>query len=357
MSEWKKRAKISGDVVFFKYDSSPLNNLREVFIWDLDKTYLDTKFETISGLLNTIFEQGNQKRNIPGTDILVKNIYKNYKEKFQDEKMPFFFITGSPPQLEKKIMDKLKIDGVTPLGVFFKDNIQNLKPGRLWRLNKQVGYKLHALLQLRKYLGEGCKQTLWGDDSENDSVIYSLYSDICANRLTGTELGTVLKFFHVTGEQLDCILKLQKEIPVGDPVEKIYINLEDDTDYEYYLKFGRRVLPTYNSFQTALDLFQDSRVKEEDIVHLGHYLNEKYDYTCDEFEKNIDDLVRRGVLGESTMNKILPHLISSGLINKNFEFSIDPKKIINKVNGRVFELEGAMDPWVPEKIDYLHDYR
>lgn len=61
------------------------------------------------------------------------------------------------------------------------------------------------------------------------------------------------------GNQVDTILRLREDIPEQDPVEKIYINLAADTDADYYLKFGRRILPTYNTFQLALDLHQISR--------------------------------------------------------------------------------------------------
>ena len=90
---------------------------------------------------------------------------------------------------------------------------------------------------------------------------------------------------------------------------------------------------------------------------VAQYLIKEFKFSVDEFERNMDDLVRRGVLGHSTIENILPVLIENKVINKNFEFSMAPKKIINKVNGKVFELEGAIDPWVPDKVDYLTDYR
>ena len=54
--------------------------------------------------------------------------------------------------------------------------------------------------------------------------------------------------------------------------KKIYINLAEDTDPEYYLKFGRRTLPVYNTFQTALDLFQDMRIGVESVLQVARDL-------------------------------------------------------------------------------------
>src|SRR5690606_25023095 len=114
---------------------------------------------------------------------------------------------------------------------------KNLWPGRFWKLRQQVGYKVTALIYLRTLLRGDLNQVLWGDDSETDAVIYSLYSDICSQRLKDSECERVLKNFNVTSEQMQRILSMQSQIEPYDPVEKIYINLAVDTDPEYYLKF------------------------------------------------------------------------------------------------------------------------
>src|SRR4051812_46569165 len=94
-----------GDVVFFNYTSEkPRANLSEVFVWDLDKTYLDTKWASLGDLLNTALEKAFNKRNVPGTAALVlalKNAWDTSAGPF-----PIYFITASPPQIENKIVDK-----------------------------------------------------------------------------------------------------------------------------------------------------------------------------------------------------------------------------------------------------------
>ena len=49
MGDWRARAEITADVVLFRYVSDPLEReVEEVFVWDLDKTYLDTRFESLA---------------------------------------------------------------------------------------------------------------------------------------------------------------------------------------------------------------------------------------------------------------------------------------------------------------------
>lgn len=359
MSDWRTRAEITADVVLFRYVADVVErSTAEVYIWDLDKTYLDTTFESIKGLWNTVREKAFQKRNVPGTGTLVRALRDYWQETRQNSKdFPIYFITASPPQLEPKIHDKLAYDGIYPFGLFCKDNLKNVAPGRFWRLTQQLGYKLQALLQLRLHLGENVRQILWGDDSEADAVIYSLYSDLCARRLDEKEARQILKHFKVMGQQVDTILKLLEDIPAQDPVEKMYINLAADTDPEYYLKFGRRTLPTYNSFQLALDLFQDQRLNEAQVVKIARDLMQNFGFSGEELEKSLDDMVRRPVLADETVNAILPVLVSHRLIRPEFQLTSPAKAVVSKVGTRIFELEGMTEPWVPERIDYLSDDR
>src|SRR5437763_1463746 len=109
MADWKKRARIYEDVIFFPYvttqemSCSPL-----VYVWDLDKTYLETHFETLKGLLKAALEKAFQKRNVPGTNTLIKALIKGSGKGMRS--FPIFFITASPPQIENKIKQKLEID-------------------------------------------------------------------------------------------------------------------------------------------------------------------------------------------------------------------------------------------------------
>jgi hypothetical protein len=358
MAEWQKRSKKTDDVVYFPYISEKAAfQAREVYLWDIDKTYLDTKFETFRGLLKIATEKATQKKNIPGSAKLVHALKDAWQKRNGGELFPLFFISASPPQMEKKIYEKLTIDGVKPFGIFCKDNLPNLRPRRFWRLNKHIGYKLQSLLQLRTYLHNEVRLVLFGDDGESDAVIYSLFSDICSRRLDTSELRKVLNAFYVTDEQVDTIFRLQELIPNNDPVDKVYINLVDDTDSDYYLKFGRRTLPTANSFQAALDLCQDNRIDVQHVAAIASNLISEYNYTLEEIEKSLDEMIRKEKLGESACNRIIQHLQENKILRENYSPSVKPKLVAETRGTVVIGLEGAFDPWIPERIDYLHDYR
>ncbi len=357
MSRWKLRSELLGDVVFFSYNSLNTEDCAEVYVWDLDKTYLDTSLNTLSDLWRTIFEKSFQKRNVPGTSTLVASVKDSWLRTRGDLPFPLYFITASPPQMETKIREKMEIDGILPQGIFFKDNLKNIHPGRWRKLNQQVGYKVQALMQLRAKFQSEITQVLWGDDSETDATIYSLYSDICSRRWPEPELIRLLKHFSVSKEQIDTILDLQDHCPNQDPVEKVYINLAVDTDPEYYIKFGRRIVPTHNSFQTALDLFQDSRLQSSQVLKVAQDLMTNYGYTGDELETSLDEMIRRRIIAQETLERVLPILQENEVISLDFHPSVPPLKVESQIGDRIFGVEGELEPWVPERIDYMHDYR
>lgn len=348
MSDWRERSEINGDVVFFRYAPPGLEkNSEEVFVWDLDKTYLDTSIDSISGLLQTVLEKAMTKKNIPGTDTLLRALAQ-YRAQIKGQSFfPIYFITASPPQMEERIMEKLDFDKINPLGCFYKDNLKNLRPSRFWRLTKQVGYKLQALLQLRTRLHPEVRQICWGDDSESDAIIYNLYSDVCSRRISPMDLRNVLEKLYVTGEQVDTIMLLQSEIPENDPVEKIYINLATDTDADYYLKFGRRTLATENTFQVALDLFQDQKIDQEGLYSVIQDMISNYNFTAEELMKTYDDFIRRGVVSKLCYEKTKSFFVEKGLLYPSYEPSTPPAQENTIIH----------EPWVQERIDYLHDYR
>ncbi|MBX3034493.1 MAG: hypothetical protein KF865_11265, partial [Bdellovibrionaceae bacterium] len=193
MADWRARAELFGDVVFFRSSTPEIEKSSpEVFVWDLDKTYLDTTIDSLSGLLQAVIERAFSKKNIPGTDTLLRTLAQERAMRTGSQLFPIYFITASPPQMEARITEKFVFDNIRPLGCFYKDNLKNLRPGRFWRLTKQVGYKLQALMQLRVRLADEVRQVCFGDDSETDAVIYNLYSDICARRLSAAEIRAVL---------------------------------------------------------------------------------------------------------------------------------------------------------------------
>ncbi|MFN3455144.1 MAG: phosphatase domain-containing protein, partial [Pseudobdellovibrio sp.] len=341
MANWKNSAEINLDVVYFNYKTGyDFSQYSEVYVWDLDKTYLDTSIDSLKGLLATIFEKSMTKKNVPGTSELLKSIASTRKKHFTESDFPLFFVSASPPQMESKIYEKFALDGISPLGMFYKDNLKNLTPSRLLFLKKQIGYKVQALMQLRCHLSPDVRMICFGDDSESDVIIYNLFSDICARRHTPMQLENLLEDLGVSDPQIAEIIKLQSLVEVQDPVEKIYINLATDTDPDYYNKFGRRTLATYDAFQVALDLVQDQRLSLEELGLVMESLVSKYGYSNTQLIKSFEDLIRRRVIGLSSYEMIKNYLIEKKKLSLSWSSKTEPLKEKIVENGHVYQLHG-----------------
>ncbi|MBC7420166.1 MAG: DUF2183 domain-containing protein [Bdellovibrio sp.] len=358
MAHWKQRSTTNLDIVYFEYQpKAQFDSNAEVYIWDLDKTYLDTSIDSFSALFKTIFEKAFTKKNVPGTPSLIRSLSRYRKKHFNEVDFPLYFVSASPPQMESKVYEKFLIDDIHPIGMFYKDNLRNLVPKRFLFLKKQVGYKVQSLLQLRTRLSKDVRMICFGDDSESDATIYNLFSDICSRRHTENELTQLLEDLGVSYSQIDEILRLQSIIPIQDPVEKIYINLATDTDPEYYLKFGRRTFPTYNTFQVALDLVQDQRLSLEELGTIVDVLATKYGQTHEQLILSFEELIRRRILGLSSFEMIKNYFIEKNMLTYSWNSKVEPLKEKEIDQGHVYELDGMFEPWIPRHIDYINDYR
>ncbi|MFN9068201.1 MAG: hypothetical protein ACK5V3_13295, partial [Bdellovibrionales bacterium] len=66
-----------------------------------------------------------------------------------------------------------------------------------------------------------------------------------------------------------------------------------------------------------------------------------------ELMSSFQELIRRGVIFESHFQKLKAHFVEKGLLHKSFEPStplLTAESVIH-------------DPWIPDRIDYTHDFR
>ena len=78
-----------------------------VYRWDLDKTYLQTDFDSLTGLVKAALQSAEEKKNIPGTGALMREL--RYGP--DGEKNRVMVVSGSPRQMRKVLERKLQLDG------------------------------------------------------------------------------------------------------------------------------------------------------------------------------------------------------------------------------------------------------
>jgi len=225
-----------------------------IYRWDLDKTYLDTDFGSLRGLVRAATEKASQKRAVPGAPSLLRGLSA-------DEAARIFILSGSPTQMRDVLEEKLRIDGVRFESLILKDNLGNLRRGRFRAIRGQFGYKLPALLASRREVDVGFRETLFGDDAEVDALIYSVYGDACSGRLSAAQVSRILEAAGAYPDRIEIAMEAMAGLEVGDAVvEDIFIHLEQGSPPRRFAALGPRVVPVFSWWQAALVLHERGRL-------------------------------------------------------------------------------------------------
>src|SRR5439155_23569969 len=217
-------------------------------------------------------------------------------------------------QIGAAIRKKLALDGVPYDGIVFKDQLAHIRRGKLRNLREHVGFKLAELLRGRLEAPPESRELLFGDDWESDSLIYSLYADVVAGRLSTERLGPVLRRIRVDPNLIEEIMALGARAVAGDVVVRIFINLERRSPPGVFRRFGPRVVPTFNYFQTAAVLGADRYLDPEDVARVGRALVDTAGYTARRLENSLGDLVRRGHLTLTAADALAKPLRAAGVL-------------------------------------------
>jgi hypothetical protein len=264
---------------------------RHVFRWDLDKTYLRTEFDSFSDLLKSAIETAADKQAYPGATALLRAL--------KADEHRICIVSGSPTQMRQVLAAKLALDGVTYDEFVLKNNLKNVLRGRFRSLRSQIPYKLPAMLRSR--IGATAPlETLFGDDAEADAIIYCLYADIVADRVSLTDLERVLVAARTYDDDANMILDFARRVPRAAAVRRMFIHLDRKSPPNGFRRFGPRLVPVFNYFQIALVLFGDGVLSARQVLFVALEMLDSGQYERSILANSIQDLMRRGRLERET---------------------------------------------------------
>jgi len=161
--------------------------------------------------------------------------------------------------------EKFAIDGVVIDQLILKDNLRNIRKGRFKAVTNQIGYKLPALFQQRRGLGKTVTETLFGDDTEADALIYALYADALAQRIDTGQIARVMTAMETPSQTIDTTLRALNEAGPGDVVERVFIRIHRGLPIRCYRKLGPNIIPVFSWFQATLVLFMSERLNAKGV--------------------------------------------------------------------------------------------
>ena len=220
MSRWKKNiTEVDLDVIYFEFEKSD-SGVREVFVWDYDKTYIESNPETFRGFIKAAIEPVSKKQTVAGVKDKLNKVISDWREHNPNLDFPLYFVTASPPQAVEKIHQKIKLDGFNPLGIYCKNNLRNFKPKRWEMIYNHIGYKLQSFLKIAVMYKGQARLSLWGDNSEHDYLVFSLFSDCTSGRLSLEDLKSQLLSHNVNPRQIEKIASLRSQLPADNDLLK-----------------------------------------------------------------------------------------------------------------------------------------
>jgi hypothetical protein len=220
-----------------------------IYRWDLDKTYLDTDFQSLRGIVRTATEPAHAKRALPGAAALLRALGECPQSRIT-------VLSGSPTQMRSVLTEKLRLDGIRFEALVLKDNLGNVRRGRFRALRGQLGYKLPALLRARVETPAQETEVLFGDDVEADALIYSLYADAVSGQVGAAEVSRVMERGGAYPDEIDDALASLVRIERSEAVERIFIRTERGVPSRRMAALGPRVVPIRSWWQAALVLMQ-----------------------------------------------------------------------------------------------------
>ena len=269
-----------------------------IYRWDLDKTYLDTNFSSLRGLVRAATEPAEDKRAVPGATALIRGLAGGSSARI-------YILSGSPTQMRAVLEEKLRLDGVRYDGLVLKDNLSNLRKGRFRAIRGQFGYKLPVLLAAREGIGKGVHESLFGDDAEVDALIYSVYADTLAGHLTSAQVSRIMEAAGAYPDRIEVALEAIAQLPTGEVVDNIYIHLDRSSPPSRFAALGPRVVPVFSWWQAALVLYGKGRLTAAGVRAVTEEVVETEGLDDWAFSSLAQDIVRRGHLASGTLDSLV----------------------------------------------------
>lgn len=239
----------------------------EVFVADIDRTYLATQLSSMKGMARIPFERAADKEDIAGMARLFREIRRGPGKERRDT--PLYFVSASPAQLRPVIERKMRLDGIGFDGTTFKNWVGVVRRLRMRRFREQVGFKMTALLASRAELPAAAVEHLIGDDRETDPVAFAIYADVLAGRIPTGDLARILQINGVMDSDAQSIVRARREIARNRGVKRAYIRMERHTDPDAFKDFGPGVIGCLGAFQMAAVLMQEGSIGEDGVVRVA----------------------------------------------------------------------------------------
>ncbi|MFH2009803.1 MAG: phosphatase domain-containing protein [bacterium] len=272
-----------------------------VYVWDVDKTYLDTDFKSLWGLLRIPLEMAIDKTSIPGTAAALQECRRGPGD--HPQHTPIFFVSASPPQLAGVIRRKMLLDGLQPDGFLFKDQLRLALQGRFRQLKFQVEYKLSAHWSLIAELPPRARLIVVGDDWESDGQVFALLDAAQRGELTGSALRGALLDAGVGRRFAEPMTELAARAAGRAQVQLACVILTRGREPEYFDPFSPPVRAAREALQAAAIFAEAGLISPDGVARVAWRLQADWGWNTERVHFSLDDLAVRGLVSSALLDQ------------------------------------------------------
>ncbi len=287
-----------------------------VFICDIDRTYLYTRFSSLKGLSRIPIEFAIDKMDIEGMASLLKEVRRGPER--MSRHTPLYFISASPAQLRPVIERKMMLDGLEFDGTIFKDWWGVLTSLRPKRFKEQLGFKMTGLMLLHQQLPGGSRELLMGDDLESDALAFTLFADAVAGRVDPELLNTVLQGHGVAGRDARDICGLVRQFHPSEGVQRAFIRMERHEDAEHFIDFYPHLHACRDALQVAVSLWGVEAISADGVARVAAELRRR-GCAMELLDERLRECARRGLIPWDSAATLREDLAGRGLIRAESE--------------------------------------
>ena len=301
-------------------EPQPAGPASVVYRWDLDKTYLQTEFETLRGLLRAATESAEAKRSVPGMRALLSALSLSQPARI-------VVVSGSPTFLRSRFEEMFALQGVRCDRLVLKDFVGAVRRGRLRSIKAQLPYKLLAHLQTRIWLAgdqADVPEICFGDDAEVDALVYCLYADVCARRVDATRLRALLLKAGAYADEVVAILQALAKLPRHDPVRRIFIHLDGRSPPAHFDAYRGRATATFDALQIAISLVSDGLADDAVLSAVVDELVLSHRVDAHGLAGSMEDATRRGLCSADAARRVALEVLpasAAGSVGFDAEFA------------------------------------
>ncbi len=191
---------------------------------DLDKTYLETEFESWIKMAKIPFESPHDKITVPGASEVLELIrWGGDPRSCVAPRSAIHFVSSSPPQLRIALDGKLTLDNLEWSSDTFKNQTYNLRMARIDLLRHHIAYKTKALLDIAARLPAESRLLMFGDNAEFDAFIYTGVKLFLERRIDKSGLKDWLRGAKVEDAVIAQVVRDDLTLPADLSVAAIYI--------------------------------------------------------------------------------------------------------------------------------------